>query len=173
MDCRVDSKPTNSPMGRSASMHPGLDGGPVPRQATCFDTIPSPLGPVLWVCMNLALPSNPDSVFSIEDSEKKECMKKECSMVMLLLCTVALVSATPETAAQTPTSQISPEWQALGWTLPKSYSPDQIALFQGSMLPGERGRLRRRHQVKKPLAPWLASFWSKADRKEAWHRHGI
>ena len=58
-------------------------------------------------------------------------MKKQCSMVMVLLCTAALVSATPETAAQTPTSQISPEWQALGWTLPKSYSPDQIALFLG------------------------------------------
>jgi len=46
-------------------MHPGLDGGAILRQATCFDTIPSPLGPVLWVCMNLALPPNPDSVFSI------------------------------------------------------------------------------------------------------------
>ena len=52
-------------MGMGASMHPGLDGGAVPRQATCFDNIPSALGPLLWVCMNLALPTNPDSVFFI------------------------------------------------------------------------------------------------------------
>ena len=58
-------------------------------------------------------------------------MKKEFSMVVVLLCVAAFLSAPPPIAAQTPASQISPEWQALGWTLPKSYSPDQIALFKG------------------------------------------
>ena len=58
-------------------------------------------------------------------------MKNEFAMVTVLLCTAAFVCASPQTVAQTPKPQISAEWQALGWTLPKSYSPDQIALFKG------------------------------------------
>ena len=43
----------------------------------------------------------------------------------------ALLPSSRQAAAQTPESQVSADWQALGWTLPKSFSPDQIALFKG------------------------------------------
>jgi len=46
----------------------------------------------------------------------------------MFLCTVA---SSRQAAAQTPESQVSADWKALGWTLPKSFSPDQLALFKG------------------------------------------
>ena len=49
----------------------------------------------------------------------------------MFLCTAALLPSSRQAVAQTPESQVSADWKALGWTLPKSFSPDQIALFKG------------------------------------------
>jgi len=49
----------------------------------------------------------------------------------MFLCTAVLLSSARQAAAQTPESHVSADWKALGWTLPESFSPDQIALFKG------------------------------------------
>ena len=47
------------------------------------------------------------------------------------MCVLAFCASSCAVYAQTRESQVSAEWKALGWTLPKSFSPDQIALFAG------------------------------------------
>ena len=58
-------------------------------------------------------------------------MRHVIAIATMFLCTAALLSSSRRAVAQTPESQVSADWQALGWTLPKSFSPDQIALFKG------------------------------------------
>jgi hypothetical protein len=58
-------------------------------------------------------------------------MKQLIAIATMFLCTAALLPSSRQAVAQTPESQVSAEWKALGWTLPKSFSPDQIALFKG------------------------------------------
>lgn len=58
-------------------------------------------------------------------------MRQVVAIATMFLCTAALLSSSRQAVAQTPESQVSADWQALGWTLPKSFSPDQIALFKG------------------------------------------
>lgn len=55
-------------------------------------------------------------------------MRHVIAIATMFLCTVA---PSRQAAAQTPAPQVSAEWKALGWTLPESFSPDQIALFKG------------------------------------------
>ncbi len=50
------------------------------------------------------------------------------AIATMILCTVA---PSRQAAAQTPATQVSADWKALGWTLPESFAPDQIALFKG------------------------------------------
>ncbi len=52
-------------------------------------------------------------------------------IVTIFLCTIAFLASSRQAAAQTPESEVSADWQALGWTLPKSFAPDQLALFKG------------------------------------------
>lgn len=49
----------------------------------------------------------------------------------LILCAAVLLLSGRQTCAQTAVSQASADWKALGWTLPESFAPDQIALFKG------------------------------------------
>ena len=49
----------------------------------------------------------------------------------MVLCTAVLLFSSRQAVAQTPAPKVSADWQALGWTLPESFSPDQIALFKG------------------------------------------
>ena len=58
-------------------------------------------------------------------------MRHVIAIATMFLCTAALLSSSRQAAAQTPESQVSADWKALGWTLPESFSPDQIALFKG------------------------------------------
>ena len=58
-------------------------------------------------------------------------MKQLIAIATMFLCSAALLPSSRQAVAQTPESQVSAEWKALGWTLPKSFSPDQIALFKG------------------------------------------
>ena len=58
-------------------------------------------------------------------------MKQLIAIATMFLCTAALLPSSRQAVAQTPESQVSAEWKALGWTLPKNFSPDQIALFKG------------------------------------------
>lgn len=58
-------------------------------------------------------------------------MKKTIPVATLLFCSVALFSDARQSLAQTPVSQVSADWQSFGWTLPESFSPDQLALFKG------------------------------------------
>ena len=58
-------------------------------------------------------------------------MKQLIAIATMFLCSAALLPSWRQAVAQTPESQVSAEWKALGWTLPKSFSPDQIALFKG------------------------------------------
>ncbi len=58
-------------------------------------------------------------------------MKHTIPLAMVFLCSVTLVSSSRQAAAQTPASEVSADWKALGWTLPKSFSHDQIDLFKG------------------------------------------
>ena len=60
-----------------------------------------------------------------------ETMKHVIPIATMFLCTAALLPSSRQAVAQTPESQVSADWQALGWTLPKNFSPDQIALFKG------------------------------------------
>lgn len=58
-------------------------------------------------------------------------MRRPIEIATILPCTVVLLSTLLQAAAQTPESQVSADWKALGWTLPESFSPDQIGLFKG------------------------------------------
>ena len=58
-------------------------------------------------------------------------MRPVIAIATMFLCTAILLASSRQAGAQTPKSQISADWQALGWTLPKSFSPDQVALFKG------------------------------------------
>ena len=58
-------------------------------------------------------------------------MRHVISIATMFLCTAVLLSSARQAAAQTPESHVSADWKALGWTLPESFSPDQIALFKG------------------------------------------
>ena len=58
-------------------------------------------------------------------------MKQLIAIATMFLCSADLLPSSRQAVAQTPESQVSAEWKALGWTLPKSFSPDQIALFKG------------------------------------------
>jgi hypothetical protein len=64
------------------------------------------------------------------DNERKK-MKHVIPIATMLLCNAALLPSSRQAVAQTPTSEVSADWKALGWTLPKSFSPDQIARFKG------------------------------------------
>jgi hypothetical protein len=55
-------------------------------------------------------------------------MRHVIAITTMFLCTVL---PSRQAVAQTPESQVSADWKALGWTLPESFSPDQIALFKG------------------------------------------
>src|SRR6056300_369224 len=55
-------------------------------------------------------------------------MRHVIAISTMFLCPVV---PSRQAVAQTPESQASAEWKALGWTLPESFSPDQIALFKG------------------------------------------
>ena len=55
-------------------------------------------------------------------------MKHVIAIATMFICTVV---PSRQAAAQTLQSQVSADWKALGWTLPESFSPDQIALFKG------------------------------------------
>ena len=50
-------------------------------------------------------------------------------IVLTLTCTM-VVACSRQAVAQTPASHVSADWKALGWTLPESFSPDQIPLFK-------------------------------------------
>jgi len=58
-------------------------------------------------------------------------MRHVTAIATMFLCTAVLLSSSRQAVAQTPESQASADWQAFGWTLPKSFSSDQIALFKG------------------------------------------
>jgi hypothetical protein len=53
------------------------------------------------------------------------------ALTALTVCSAVTLSPARQAGAQTPESQISAEWKALGWPLPQSFAPDQIALFKG------------------------------------------
>lgn len=55
-------------------------------------------------------------------------MRHVIAIATMFICTVV---PSRQAAAQTLQSQVSADWKALGWTLPESFSPDQIALFKG------------------------------------------
>lgn len=55
-------------------------------------------------------------------------MRHVIAITTMFLCTVV---PSRQAVAQTPESQVSADWKALGWTLPESFSPDQIAFFKG------------------------------------------
>ena len=55
-------------------------------------------------------------------------MRHVIAISTMFLCPVV---PSRQAVAQTPESQVSADWKALGWTLPLSFSPDQIALFKG------------------------------------------
>ena len=69
--------------------------------------------------------------FNIYSNRSINRLRHAITIAIMLLCTAVLLSPSRPAAAQTPKSQISADWQALGWTLPEGFSPDQIALFNG------------------------------------------
>ena len=58
-------------------------------------------------------------------------MRHMIPIATMVLCTAVLLFSSRQAVAQTPAPKVSADWQALGWTLPESFSPDQIALFKG------------------------------------------
>lgn len=72
---------------------------------------------------------NRSNIYSNRSSIKQ--MRHAIAIAGMFLCTAVLLASSGQAAAQTPKSHVSADWQALGWTLPESFSPDQISLFKG------------------------------------------
>ena len=58
-------------------------------------------------------------------------MKPSITIIKISLCIALVLSSSSQVIAQTSDYRISADWQALGWTLPKNFSPEQIPLFKG------------------------------------------